>query len=239
MRTAASTNSSGDSRDDTTISVSSTFLWFIHADDRWRGGTFNEQAGQEIYGTTYWAGSKTMKTALVALLLLASLNCFGAETNGHVLITTNLIRASESFRVVNGQVYNTDLSKLWVEMEVEPINNRTNGIVATRLVPQYVSGGGSASYGNFLGGGPSKIFVGYDRKNDVFIYNAGQLPEGKRATIKAMNVGIVKIGGRTLEAWDAGVVNSAIVIKTNRVRVSTAAAKSDTESDTTNAEKPD
>lgn len=140
------------------------------------------------------------------LLLFASAQfCLGQSSDryGKESPTT-----TNDFRVVNGQLYNIQKSKLWQWQEVLPIRKSTNGLLVWLTKPVYgpaIGGGGS---GNFLTTSPPyHPLIGHDNIRQIIFLNAGKSPIGEHINLLAMKVGTRQLRGDDIEVWDCGLPN--------------------------------
>lgn len=166
---------------------------------------------------------------LLCLILAPALLAGASEYQ----ITTNLVTAAPHFRVVGGQLFNTERSVLWktFEFRVKQIHPRllvgqmmTNEPVQELL---WVAGNGGTpgAHGATTSGyrwrttGQRRVAL-----QTIAITNGptGGVTTGDVMKITAMRAGNQFAAGA--ELWDCGVVNQVQVIRTNRVQYDTASA---------------
>jgi len=166
--------------------------------------------------------------ATVALFLIPVWSLQAAEpaasgdTNDFDLVlTTNYIRTVESFRRVDGRLYNIEKSRAWelIRGEVEAVT--TNGLIVRRIIT-YVSppvrAGEPSSTRDGLG--PRMLVKHLPeamwRKPDSFTL------EDTFAAMAMKTAAIYRYGDQRLEVWDCGTVNTVPVVFTNIVLRATA-----------------
>src|SRR5688572_17041102 len=71
---------------------------------------------------------QTMKHILM-ILLLSCLGAFAQQTS----VATNIVTAHPAFRIVNGQLYNTDLSTNFATLGGQCVKVLTNGVIVQRI----------------------------------------------------------------------------------------------------------
>lgn len=151
---------------------------------------------------------------------------FNFANGGSPQLSTNMVSASPNFRRVNGQLYNTEKSKLWENVTGTVISKAGGILIIETYVEQKQSlhlaarptGGGNA--GAYVGGPTPPVAVQKWREPGptIAITNIpdyATLAEGNAIDTEVMRVGVLDSGGHTLELWDRGTLNRALVITTN------------------------
>ena len=176
-----------------------------------------------------------MKLNILFCVLLAALPAT-AQTTASVkvpVVVTNMITAHPDFRIVNGQLYNTKLSLLWTNLELQFVS-RTNGTALAKKIirePIYEdvylpplktpSSGLGERYAvpGVNSGSWEKVQKGETKKTGPTIalrnFVNYELTTEAEFKIRAMRVGAQTNGNFTIEVWDCGTPNSARVVTTN------------------------
>lgn len=137
--------------------------------------------------------------------------------NATAQINTNLVESVPWFRDVDGKLYNTRLSVLWLTVEGRVEQVLTNGVILqtfkTNKTYAYVfvpgNGGPAGAYGS-TGSRNVRKPVSSDEVPDrvLFIQHPQtNYVDGERISIKAMKTGSIKIEDETIETWDCGTVH--------------------------------
>lgn len=120
--------------------------------------------------------------------------------------------AQSNYRVVNGQIYNPSLSKLWKIQHGKIADVQENGIILQTFTTNNV-------YQNVFvkGIGMPGAFGSTSDRNEkrlvsstlipaqrLFINNYSNGAIDQEISIRAINTGTIKIAGQVLEEWDAG-----------------------------------
>jgi len=175
----------------------------------------------------------TMNIAImVGVAAVAVLDCqVKAQTNVTPTIRTNFITAAQSFREVNGKLYNSERSILWTNFQGECLKVLTNGLVISTFTMEPVYQMGTTT--RFIPGVPGapgrheivpeKVQVGENkvlgRKIILQNYPAGLFPAvGQSITFRSIRVGTSDFNGDTLELWDYGTPHVVMVVTTNYPR---------------------
>jgi hypothetical protein len=154
-----------------------------------------------------------MKVTIGLVMLCGS--CF-AQT-----YVTNYVTAAPHFRRVDGKLYNTQKSVLWLDIKAECLNVTTNGVLLQKFTVNRVYKTDPVSYGQSIGAyssqpptrhlisetkipGQKLILRNYPTNNGAA---SGQVIEAT-----AMRVGSIDYKGETLELWDYGTPNVVPVV---------------------------
>lgn len=156
---------------------------------------------------------KTSPAILAVLCLAIVLPAARGQTNApasapiatNAVITTNRVMADPAFRVVGGQLYNTDKSDLWEDFRVRiaSVDDEAEGgpfYLVWRLRKVYRYGGAVWE--------PEKMIA---LKN----FKSRDAAADNDFTIRAMRNGIYKAGSTPYEIWDLGQLKFYDVITTN------------------------
>ena len=176
-----------------------------------------------------FTSSSYMKTSWIWNLLIGmTLVCFSAfaDTNrpAPLIITTNQITAAPNFRVVNGQLYNTEKSQLWKSMTGDCLAVSTNGLLVQLFKIDRIYSRGSMSDNQAPGAyssGPHGQRLRQERKTPLQQIVLVNYPEqlqpavGQRLSFSAMRAGNTNAGDQVLECWDYGLRHVVSVITTN------------------------
>lgn len=163
--------------------------------------------------------------ALISLLL-TGVGMFAQQP----VVTTNIVTAAPSFRIVNGQLYNTDLSTNFATLEGRCIAVQTNGVIVQQFQVKQttVYPTNAAELAVALANRPVQLI-----KEEVvpgsrfFIRNFPDKPlpvVGSLITARAMRDGVYTYKTEVIELWDYGTPNRTVVVTTNSI--STNALKS-------------
>ncbi len=147
----------------------------------------------------------------------------------NTVIKTNTFTAPSNFRIVRGQLYNIQNSRLW-ECFTGEVESKREGIVFLNTYQErkqsYLPGGrvgGNGSIGAYIGGPDpvARTTKWKDYGRTIALTNAPNytnLTTGQDVELWLMRVGTYEDAARTLELWDRGLPHSGIVITTNRVK---------------------
>jgi hypothetical protein len=153
-----------------------------------------------------------VKTKLILIgTMLAALTSL-AQTNFIIVTRTNIVHAAPNFREVNGQLYNSSLSKFWKIQRGKIADVQENGIVlqtfTTNNVYQSVFIEGHGTPGTFSGTSDhyEKRLMSSDLvpAQRIFISHYSMGAVDQEISISAMKTGTVQIGGTVFEEWDCG-----------------------------------
>jgi hypothetical protein len=168
--------------------------------------------------------SKIMKTTLLAVLIGCALAC-SAQTNISPVYVTNYVAAAESFRRVEGKLYNVTNSVLWKHLEGECTHVAKNGVVVQQFDITVDRTYAPVNYKrDFFGhpSGPKRMVTGETTTKTptkaVFLRNYTNMQavaNGSRIVARAMLVGAIDMEGERLECWDCG--TRVLVPVVNRV----------------------
>lgn len=169
-----------------------------------------------------------MRARILAALLIMSpiLLHAGTVTNMTPVFTTNVVTALPSFREVNGQLYNTELSVSWQKFQGRCLRVTTNGVVVEILTPVYGrldESPGWIEHGEQIGMNPSQqVLLRYDGSGKlIFLTNypsALQPAATQEFSFRAMKTGTVDFDDNKFELWDYGTPHVVMVVTTNYVR---------------------
>ena len=139
------------------------------------------------------------------------------------VLITNTVTALPSFRIVNGQLYNTDLSTKFATLEGQCVAVLSNGVIIQQfLVKQTVAyPTNAAELAVALANRPVQLV-----KEEVvpgkkfFIRNFPDEPlavVGSSIIARAMRDGIFTYESEIMELWDYGTPNKVLVVTTNGI----------------------
>jgi hypothetical protein len=167
-----------------------------------------------------------LKTILGVVVSLAAISS-PAQTNFTIVTRTNILQAALNFREVNGQLYNSSLSKLWKTQAGKIADVQESGIVlqtfTTNNVYQSVFVKGHGQPGSFSGTSDhyEKKLVSSDLvpAQRIFIKNYRIDAVDQTIAIPAMKTGTVKVGSTVLEEWDCGLPHLVTNIVSSKVKI--------------------
>lgn len=177
--------------------------------------------------------------AIILLLLIASL-ALADETNSTLIIKTNRVKSVDSFRVVDGQLYNTKKSVLWGQSRADFISGDGISAKVQMFRIREIYGAAQTDSMSRVGLFPSKDpmpayrpVIDRVREDGAVVilrnYSPGEvITEGSSLDFSAMKVGTTNISRKNYELWDCGLPNYVQVITTNasrRVGTNSAARK--------------
>lgn len=167
-----------------------------------------------------------MKTTLAFIVAALHFQIVTAQTNSPT-VSTNLVEAAPNFRRVNGQLYNTERSKLWIKMGGE-VDSKKNGVVILQTyvthkepIRERVRLNGLQSSGGYAGGPDTGTSYRTWKERDKSIavtnlYDFDNIVSGQEFEVLLMRTGVFNNdNGDTLELWDRGTVNIVSVVTTN------------------------
>ena len=163
------------------------------------------------------------------ILLLLLLNCLRALAQP-ATVTTNVVTAHPAFRIVNGQLYNTELSTNFTPLEGQCIAVLSNGLIAQRIEIQTYQepATNAAQVALAIAGTPvPTIKAEYVPGKKFFVRNYPSQPLaeiGSPVIVRAMRDGVFTYESEIMELWDYGTPNKVVVVTTNSI--STNALKS-------------
>jgi hypothetical protein len=151
----------------------------------------------------------------------------GAQTDFVTVTRTNIVQAAPNFREVNGQLYNSSLSKLWKIQSGKIADVQDNGIIlqtfTTNKVYENVFVAGHGQPGSYSGTSDhyEKRLVSSDLvpAQRLFIKNYRIGAVDQRITTPAMKTGTAKVGSSVLEEWDIGLPHVVTNIVSSKVAV--------------------
>lgn len=173
-----------------------------------------------------------MKTLIA--WLMTTLALLAEETNNVpgspsvTTVTTNYVKAHNSFRRVDGKLYNIEKSVLWHDFLGVCVKVLTNGIVVQTVVEKRASyvlppSESATSISNILAGGkasgPHVQTRTWQEEGPAILlvnYDSPELAPGQVLRAKAIKVGTYLHEGNVIEKWDCGTPNIVPVIVTNR-----------------------
>ena len=167
-----------------------------------------------------------MKKTLLILLL----NCVGAFAQP-ATVTTNIITAHPAFRIVNGQLYNTELSTNFATLEGRCIAVLSNGVIAQRIEIQTYQEPATKPATNaaqvalaVAGTSAPVIKTEYVPGKKFFVRNYPDQPLaeiGSPVIVRAMRDGVFTYESEIMELWDYGTPNKVAVVTTIGVSTNT------------------
>jgi hypothetical protein len=171
--------------------------------------------------------SANMIFSFAAIFALAGWQA-DAQTNVAPVIRTNLIIAAESFREVNGKLYNTERSILWTNFQGECLKVLPNGLLVQTFTtePVYEATTTSVATHNYMGGitgyrqVPTTVQTGTKEVPSLKLflrnYPANKnLADGEAISFRALRIGTTDYNGERLELWDYGTPHIVKVLTTN------------------------
>ena len=169
-------------------------------------------------------------------VLAAVMASFGwhahAQTNFAPSIRTNFVTAAQSFREVDGRLYNSERSVLWTNFQGECLKVLTNGLAISTFTMETIYQAATTTEFRHRGfdatpGTPvlvaTQVPVGErkvpGRKIILRNYPAELFPAvGQSITFRAMKVGTSDFDEDTIELWDYGTPHVVMVVTTNYPR---------------------
>jgi hypothetical protein len=142
------------------------------------------------------------------------------------VLSTNYLSAVDWYRDVNGQLYNTQQSALWKNLEGKCLSISTNGIVISILEPIYGRMDQLPSWtegSQYMGLNPSQqVRLGERETGKVIFltnYPTALMPAvTKNISFRAIQTGTISQNGEVLELWDYGTQHKVPVVVTNRIK---------------------
>lgn len=139
------------------------------------------------------------------------------------VVVTNVVTAQPSFRIVNGQLYNTEKSILFKNLAGQCIAVFSNGIVVQQMEIQRIYTNVNVEppeLANALGFQPVKRLISEQivPGKKIFIRHYPDRPLariGNAITARAMRDGTFNYESETIELWDYGEPNRVFTVKTN------------------------
>lgn len=174
---------------------------------------------------------------LATCLIAAVVTFTGRAADTNLLTTqktitkTNILVAADNFRIVSGQLYNSEASTLWQQINARVIAVNSNSLLLQTftLKPIYEQRWVREFHnsGNMMGGYPvnvqKSVKVGDEKVNGKKVvlvnYPKYKKPaDGQELGFSAMRVGTTNLSGSTLELWDYGLPNVVTQIVTTPKR---------------------
>jgi hypothetical protein len=167
--------------------------------------------------------------AVLALIMVALGWRADAQTNVAPVIRTNLITAAQSFREVNGQLYNTERSVLFQSMAGHCLEVSTNGLLIALVEAEPIWGRMDElpswrDGDEYMGLNPAmRVVVGKREKTGKIIFLKNYFQTKNPAvtqllSFRAMQDGTIDYNNHILEAWDSGTPHVVMVVTTNYPR---------------------
>jgi len=161
---------------------------------------------------------EAMKCFLICILLI------GVELPAQQpIVSSNIITALPAFRIVNGQLYNTDLSTNFATLQGHCLVVLTNGVIVQQfhLKQTATYPTNAAELAVALANRPIQVIkeeIVPGKKFFIRNYPDKPLPvAGSPISARAMRDGVYTYGSEVMELWDYGTPNMAVVMKTNNV----------------------
>jgi len=162
-----------------------------------------------------------MKNTLIVVILLFT---YAAGFAQQTTVATNIVTAHPAFRMVNGRLYNTDLSTNFATLEGQCFKVLTNGVIVQRIEIRqtYLEvATNTAQALDALAGAPAPLI----KEEQVpgkkfFIRNYPDQPLaviGSPIVARAMRDGVFNDQSEIMELWDYGTPNKVEVVITNGV----------------------
>lgn len=157
---------------------------------------------------------------ILMILLLSCLGAFAQQPS----VATNIVTAHPAFRIVNGRLYNTDLSTNFATLEGQCVKVLSNGVIVQRIEIRqtYLEvATNTAQALAALAGAPAPMI----KEEQVpgkkfFIRNYPDQPLaviGSPIVARAMRDGVFSYESEIMESWDYGTPNKVAVVITNGV----------------------
>ena len=160
-----------------------------------------------------------MKRSLIFLLL----NSIGAWAQ-QPSVATNIVTAHPAYRLVTGQLYNTDLSTNFVTLVGQCVAVLTNGVIVQRIeirqTYQEVATNAAQALAAVSGAPAPLIKEEYVPGKKFFIRNYPDKPlaeVGSPIMARAMRDGVFNHGSEVMELWDHGTPNKVAMVITNGI----------------------
>jgi hypothetical protein len=168
--------------------------------------------------------------ATIFLVAIAALTGWqvGAQTNEAPFVRTNWVTAAPFFREVNHQLYNTQRSILWKDLQGDILSVSPNWIVISTFTmkPIYQAATTSREVDNYWGGiagyrnVTTQVHVGDEKMpgQTILLKNYPdnlQAAVGQTIPFKALRTGTADYQGERLELWDYGTPHVVMVLATN------------------------
>jgi len=157
------------------------------------------------------------------ILRILLLNCIGACAQ-QPSVATNIVTAHPAFRLVNGQLYNTDLSTNFATLEGQCVAVLTNGVIVQRIAIrqtyQEVATNAAQVIAAVAGAPAPLLKEEYVPGKKFFIRNYPDKPlavVGNPIVARAMRDGVFSHESEIMELWDYGTPNKVAVVTTNGV----------------------
>jgi len=165
-------------------------------------------------------------TAFVVLeILVVSGN---AQTNFVTVTRTNIIQAAPNFREVNGQLYNSALSRLWSIQKGKILKVEQGGVILQTFTNQpvweqvYTEPNSQQAIGGYSAGpvGWHDRITGYEEVplKRIYLENYRIGAVDQKISVPAMKTGTIQIGGNVLEAWDIGLPHLVTNIVSSKIK---------------------
>jgi hypothetical protein len=141
----------------------------------------------------------------------------------NVVVTTNVVTAHPAFRIVKGQLYNTELSTNFATIEGQCVAVLTNGIIVQRMeLQQIYQEVPTNTLQAATGVAPPAVLVREDRVpgKKFFIRNYPDTPMatvGDPISARAMRDGVFSYQEEAMELWEYGQPHKVAVVSTNGV----------------------
>ncbi len=155
---------------------------------------------------------------ILLFLLLTGIGAYAQPPS----VTTNIVTALPAFRLVNGQLYNTDLSTNFATLEGQCLKVLSNGVIIQRMEMRqtYLEVPTNAvQVAAALAGAPVPLLSEeYVPGKKFFIRNYPDQPLaeiGSRIVARAMRDGVFNYESEIMELWDYGTPNKVAVVTIN------------------------
>ncbi len=156
------------------------------------------------------------------ILLIVLLNCIGVLAQP-AAVTTNIVTAHPAFRIVSGQLYNTELSTNFATLEGRCFAVLSNGVIVQRIeiVTYQEPATNAAQVALAVTGTPAAVIhTEYVSGKKFFIRNYPDQPLaeiGSPIIARAMRAGVFRYESEIMELWEYGTPNQVAVVITNGV----------------------
>ncbi len=167
----------------------------------------------------------SIRNFIAVAFFLAVSGAVAGETNQPTILKTNIVFAAPQFREVNGQLYNSQLSKLWEVLEGKITEVQSNGIVLQTFTLKetyenvFVRGHGSpGSYGSASDHYERRVTSSDlipEKRLFIKHYRTGAVDQ--QISVPAMRTGTVRIKDVTLEEWDCGVPHATTNVISQKI----------------------
>lgn len=160
-----------------------------------------------------------MKRTVIAVLLLSYAAAFGQQPT----VITNVVTAHPAFRIVKGQLYNTELSTNFATVKGQCLAVLSNGVIVQqfeirRTYQEFATN--LAQVIAAVSGAPAPLIKEeYVPVKKIFVRNYPSQPLaeiGSPILARAMRDGIFNYQSELIELWDYGTPHRVVMVTTNK-----------------------